>query len=133
MRTCSSNSLFWRKPANRNGEVPLILKDCFRTSQVSLVLAIAALGLLLAACGSSDSDVDSQETTDSVASDTGSSVETTEAADAVAVAEPEVEVGSDVGQMVPAFYIRDANSTKITSEEIFAKGRPSFFYFFTTW
>ena len=109
------------------------MRDDSRRSLFYLVLTTAALGLLLAACGSTDSDVGSSETTDSEASDSGSSAETAEAADAAAIAEPGVEVGSNVGQMVPAFYFRDANSTKITSEEIFSKGRPSFFYFFTTW
>ena len=100
-------------------------------------LSLVVAGLLMAACGSSKSDVGSAaQNIDEVGSietigtaDTSADVDDSNAA----IVEPSVEEGSDVGQRVPAFYIRDASAAKITSEELFSKGRPSFFYFFTTW
>ena len=102
-----------------------------------LALLLVVAGLLMAACGSSKSDVGSAaQNIDEV--DSSETIGKTEASTDVddsnaAIVEPSVEEGSDVGQRVPAFYIRDASAAKITSEELFSKGRPSFFYFFTTW
>ena len=104
-------------------------------SLAALALLLAAAGVLFAACGSLEIEVTSSETSDSTEPDTtASSGSTTDADESIAaVTEPEIEIGSDVGQMVPAFYFNDGASTKVTSEELFARGRPSFFYFFTTW
>ena len=104
-------------------------------SLAALALLLAASGVLFAACGSLEIEVTSSETSDSTEPEVSSSSETAAGADEsiAAISEPEVEIGSDVGQMVPAFYFNDGASTKVTSEELFAQGRPSFFYFFTTW
>ena len=105
-----------------------------------LALSQVVAGLLLAACGTSETeDSSASQSTDATSSsETGGATAIAENDLEVdesisAVTESEVEEGSDVGQKIPAFYIRDASATKITSEEIFASGRPSFFYFFTTW
>ena len=124
-----------RKPAEPNGDAPPLNLTRTNTSSLAALTLLAAVGLLFAACGASDPEVSSTEATDSMESDVNSSAvsEAEEAMSAAVATEPDVEEGSDVGQRVPAFYIRDASATKITSEELFAKGRPSFFYFFTTW
>ena len=44
-----------------------------------------------------------------------------------------IEIGTDVGQHVPEFYILDQEFNKITSEEILSRGRPVFLHFFTLW
>ncbi len=118
----------------------MILLSSYSTRLAALALTLVAVGLMLGACGTSDTDVGSSaQNTDGVdGQQTGGTADTAETGTDVdesvaVVTEPVLEEGSNVGQKVPAFYIRDSSATKITSEELFARGRPSFFYFFTTW
>ena len=85
-----------------------------------MVLVALAIGALLAvACGSSESQPDSQMS----AAQPSPTLETT----------AEVRVGSDIGNRLPDFELTlTGNGEKLTSTSLVESGRPAFLFFFAT-
>ena len=85
-----------------------------------MVLVALAIGALLAAaCGSSESQPDSQA----------------QAAQSALVPETatEVKIGNEIGNRLPDFELTlTSNGEKLTSTDLVESGRPAFLFFFAT-
>ena len=92
-----------------------------------LVGVVATAALILIACSASTDESGQIDAQPGLPTDSSDATVTDPAPETV------VTVGSNVGDYIPDFYIRNSEFAKVTSEELLASGRPTFFYFFTTW